>query len=68
MSITWKKKLLKIPTWDGVKAKQHTAEWPTNHRRNQKRNQNVHRNEWKWNHNNPKPVEPCKSSAKGDSS
>ena len=58
-------KLLKIPTWDGVKAKQHTAEWPTNHRRNQKRNQNVHRNEWKWKHNNPKPVGHCKSSAKG---
>ena len=25
----------------------------------------MHRNEWKWKHNNPKPVENCKSSAKG---
>ena len=25
----------------------------------------MHRNEWKWKHNNPKPVEHCKSSAKG---
>ena len=30
-----------------------------------KRNQNMHRNEWKWNHNNPKPMGHCKSSAKG---
>ena len=27
--------------------------------------QNMHRNEWKWKHNNPKPVGHCKSSAKG---
>ena len=32
---------------------------------NQKRNQNMHRNEWKWKHNNPKPMGHCKSSAKG---
>ena len=25
----------------------------------------MHRNEWKWKHNNPKPVGYCKSSAKG---
>ena len=25
----------------------------------------MHRNEWKWKHNNPKPVGHCKSSAKG---
>ena len=30
-----------------------------------KRNQNMHRNEWKWKHNNPKPIGHCKSSAKG---
>ena len=29
-----------------------------------KRNQNMHRNEWKWKHNNPKPMGHCKSSAK----
>ena len=29
-----------------------------------KRNQNMHRNEWKWKHN-PKPMGLCKSSAKG---
>ena len=46
-------------------AKQHTAEWPTNHRRTKKRNQNMHRNEWKWKHNNPKPMGFSKSSTKG---
>ena len=25
----------------------------------------MHRNEWKWKHNNPKPMWHCKSSAKG---
>ena len=30
-----------------------------------KRNQNMHRNEWKWKHNNPKPVGHCKISGKG---
>ena len=46
-------------------AEQYAAEYPTNHRINQKRNQNMHRSEWKWKHNNPKPVGHCKSSAKG---
>ena len=46
-----------------MEAEQHTSEEPTNHRRNQKRNQNMHRNEWKWKHN-PKPVGHHKSSAK----
>ena len=44
-----------------MEAEQHAAEKPTNH----KRNQNMHRNEWKWKQNNPKPVGHCKSSAKG---
>ena len=44
-----------------MEAEQHTAEQPTNHRRNQ----NMHRNEWKWKHNNPKPMGHCKISAKG---
>ena len=48
-----------------MEAEQHAAEQPTNHRRNKKRNQNMHRNEWKWKHNNPKPVRHCKSSPKG---
>ena len=34
-----------------MEAEQHAAEEPTNDRRNQKRNQNMHRNEWKWKHN-----------------
>ena len=25
----------------------------------------MHRNEWKWKHNNPKPIGHCKSSVKG---
>ena len=48
-----------------MEAEQHAAEKPTNHRRNQKRNQSLHRNEWKWKHNNPKPVGHGKSSPKG---
>ena len=48
-----------------MEAQQHAAETPTNHRRNKKRNQYVHRNEWKWKHNNPKPVGHGKSSPKG---
>ena len=48
-----------------METKQHASEEPTNHRRNQKRNKNLHRNEWKWKHNNPKPMGHCKSSAKG---
>ena len=48
-----------------MQAKQHAYEYPTNHRRNQRINQNMHRNEWKWKHNSPKPVGHCKNSAKG---
>ena len=44
-----------------MEAEQHTAEKPTNHRINQ----NMHRNEWKWKHNNPKPIGFGKISAKG---
>ena len=43
-----------------MEAKQHASEQPTNHRINQ----NMHRNKWKWKHNNPKPMGHCKSSAK----
>ena len=39
-----------------MEAEQQAAEKPINHRRNKKRNQNMHRNQWKWKHNNPKPV------------
>ena len=48
-----------------MKIKQHASEWTTNHRRNKKRNQNMHRNKWKWKHDNLKPVGFSKSSAKG---
>ena len=27
-----------------------------NHRRSKKEIQNMHRNEWKWKHDNPKPI------------
>ena len=43
-----------------MQAKKHTSEKTTNHRRNC----NMHRNEWKWKHNNPKPMGLSKSSAK----
>ena len=47
-----------------MEAEQHASEKPMNHRINQKRNKNMYRNEWKWKHNNPKPVGHCNSSAK----
>ena len=47
-----------------MEAKQHASEQPANYRRNQKGNQNMHRNKWKWKHNNPKPMGFSKSSAK----
>ena len=54
-------KLLKIPTYGGWT----TRCWITNKsQKNQKRDQNMHRDERKWKHNNPKPVGHCKSSAK----
>ena len=43
-----------------MEAKQYTSE-PIN----LGRNQNMHRNKYKWNHDNPKPMGFCKSSAKG---
>ena len=43
-----------------MQAEQHAAEQLIN----QRRNQNIHRNEWKWKHNNPKPMGHYKSSAK----
>ena len=48
-----------------MEARQHVSEYPRDDGKNQKGNENMHRNEWKWKHNNPKPVEHCKSSAKG---
>ena len=30
-----------------------------------KRNKNMHRNEWKWKHNNPKPMGHCKTVLRG---
>ena len=48
-----------------MEAEQHASEYPTNHRWNQKRNQNMHRNEWKGKHGNPQSMGHYKSSAKG---
>ena len=45
-----------------MKSKQQTTEKPTDHRRNKKGNQNMHRNKWKY--DNPKPMGFNKSSAK----
>ena len=46
-----------------MEAKQHTLEKPTDHRINQKGNQNVHRNKQKLKHN-PKSMGFSKSRAK----
>ena len=47
-----------------MNTEQHAAEQQAIHRRNKKINKNMHRNEWKWKHNNPKPMGHCKNSAK----
>ena len=44
-----------------MEAKQHASEQPTNYIRNQ----NMHRNKWKWRHNNPKPMGHCQNRDKG---
>ena len=49
-----------------MEAEQQVSEKPTNQRINQKRNQNMHRNKWKWKHNNPKPMGFSKSRDKGE--
>ena len=48
-----------------MEAKQHDSEQAANDRRNQKSNQNMHRNEWKWKQDNLKPMGFSKSSAEG---
>ena len=47
-----------------MEAEQHTSEKPTDPKRNQKGNKNMHRNKWKWKTDNPKPMGFSKSSAK----
>ena len=48
-----------------METKQHTSEQATDHGLNQKGNQNMHRNERKWKHNNPKTMGYSITSAKG---
>ena len=43
LDLNYRKKIIK--KFKHMEAKQHASEQPTNHRRNQKRNQNMHRNE-----------------------
>ena len=56
-----KKKLLNIPMYGGWT----TGFWITNKSQKKfKKNQDMHRNDWKLKHN-PKPMEHCKNSANG---
>ena len=48
-----------------MEAKQHALSNQQITEEIKKRNQNMSRNEWKWKHNNPKPMGLSKSSAKG---
>ena len=48
-----------------MEAKQHTSEYQQITEEIKKRNQNMHRNEWKWKHNNPKTMGYSITSAKG---
>ena len=49
-----------------MEAKQHTSEKQRDYERNQKGNQSMHRNKWKWKTDNWKPMGFSKSSAKGE--
>ena len=46
-----------------MEGKQHVSEKPTNHER--KGNKNMHKNKWKWKHDNLNPMGFSKSSIKG---
>ena len=48
-----------------MEAVQRASGQPTNHRRNQKRNQNLHRKKLKLKHNNPKPMDTVKAVLRG---
>ena len=47
-----------------MEARQHVSEYPRDDGKNQKGNENMHRNKWKWKHDNPKPMGFSKSSTK----
>ena len=47
-----------------VETKQYATKQPMGHWRNQRRNNKILRNKWKWKHNNPKPMICSKSSSK----
>ena len=46
-----------------MEARQHASEYPRDDGKNQKGNENMHRNKWKWKHNYSKPIRCTKSSA-----
>ena len=48
-----------------MEAEKHSSEKQRDHERNQKGNQSMHRNKWKWKDNNPKPVGHCKTVLRG---
>ena len=47
-----------------MEAKQYATKQPVDHWRNQRGNQKIPRDKWKWKHNDPKPMGCSKSSSK----
>ena len=47
-----------------MEAKQYVTEQPVDHQRNQRGNQKIPRDKWKWKHDDPKSVGCSKSSSK----
>ena len=47
-----------------VEAKPYATKQPMDHWRNQRGNQKIPRDKWRWKNNNPKPMGPGKDSSK----
>ena len=48
-----------------MKAKQYAIKQPMDHWRNQRGNQKIPRDKWKWKHNDPKPMDAAKAVLRG---
>ena len=64
LEINYRKKNCK--THKHVDAKQYAMKQQMDHWRNQRGNQKIPRDKWKWKYNNPKPMGCSKSSSKRD--
>ena len=66
MRLDKKKKKKNCKKHKHMEIKQHVSKQPTSYWRNQKGNQRISRNKWKWKHDNSKPMGYSKSSSKSE--